>query len=86
MSKFCDRFRLLKAKSGKMQITIAADLGLRPQTVSYYINGREPDFDTLIAIAKYFDVTTNYLFLGLTNDPRRNLFLHRRIRYHHRCH
>lgn len=70
MSKFCERFRLLREKEKKTQATIAADLGLRPQTISYYMNGREPDFDTLISIAKYFDVTADYL-IGLTDDPNK---------------
>ncbi len=70
MSQFFTRLRLLKSKSQQTQREIAKNLGLRPQTMSYYMNGREPDFDTLIAIAKYFDVTTDYL-LGLTNDPHR---------------
>lgn len=47
---------------GKSQTEVARDLGLTAQAVSNYANGyREPDFETLIRLADYFDVTADYL-------------------------
>ncbi|WP_346705076.1 helix-turn-helix transcriptional regulator [uncultured Agathobaculum sp.] len=66
MSLFHERFRQLKEESGKTQSKIANDLGIKQQAVSYYANGREPDYDTLIAIASYFGVSADYL-LGISN-------------------
>ncbi len=66
MSLFHERFRQLKEESGKTQLQIATDLGLKQQAVSYYSNGREPDYDTLIMIAGYFGVSLDYL-LGMSD-------------------
>lgn len=38
---------------------------MTPQALSYYANGREPNYGTLIAMAEYFKVSTNYL-LGIS--------------------
>ncbi|MDD3229404.1 MAG: helix-turn-helix transcriptional regulator [Oscillospiraceae bacterium] len=65
MSLFHERFKSLRDSSGKTQAKIAEDLGMTPQALSYYANGREPNYDTLIAMAEYFHVTTDYL-LGVT--------------------
>lgn len=70
MSLFSERLRKLREQTGKTQAWVASDLGLRPQTMSYYINGREPDYDTLAKIAQYFNVTTDYL-VGLTDSPEK---------------
>lgn len=43
------------------------DLKLSPSTVSYYVSGkRSPNFEKLVEIAKYLDVSTDFL-LGLTD-------------------
>lgn len=70
MSLFAERFKQLKEITGKTQAIIASDLGVTPQAISYYANGREPNYDMLIKIADYFSVTTDYL-VGLTNSPTR---------------
>lgn len=67
MSIFHIRLKELKNQSSQPQSKIASDLGLTPQAFSYYINGREPNFDILTRIAKYFNVTTDYL-LGLSSS------------------
>lgn len=44
------------------QKEFASQVHLSPSAVSGYIQGtREPDFDTLIRIADYFKVSTDYL-------------------------
>ncbi len=65
MSSFRERLKLLKEISGKTQAEIATDLEITPQTLSYYFNGREPNYDMLIKLAKYFDVSVDYL-LGIS--------------------
>ena len=67
MSIFHVRLKELKNESAQPQSKIAADLGLTPQAFSYYINGREPNFEILIKISKYFNVTADYL-LGLSSS------------------
>lgn len=56
------KLRELMEKSGLTQQKVAYDLRISPQAVSHYITGRrEPDFETLIRIANYFNVSTDYL-------------------------
>ncbi len=66
MSKFTERFQELRKASNKTQAAIATDLELTPQTLSYYANGREPNYETLIKLADYFKVSTDYL-LGVSD-------------------
>lgn len=61
MSQFQARLKELKEASGKTQARIAEDLGITPQAFSYYMNGREPDYDILVKIAQYFNVSVDYL-------------------------
>lgn len=67
MSRFSERFKTQCVAANKTQLAISKDLGVTPQSVSQYTKGRETDFDTLIKIAKYFGVTTDYL-LGLAES------------------
>ncbi|MBR2175652.1 MAG: helix-turn-helix transcriptional regulator [Clostridia bacterium] len=51
---------------------MSIDLNLAQNTISQYETGvREPDFQTLIAIADYFNVSIDYL-LGRTENPNIN--------------
>lgn len=53
------------------QKQLAQDLHIEASTLNGYIKGKRcPDYDTLICMAEYFDVSTDYL-LGLTNTRRR---------------
>lgn len=65
MSNFHERFKSLRDSSGMSQAKIAEDLGMTPQALSYYVNGREPNYKTLIAMAEHFNVSTDYL-LGIS--------------------
>jgi len=67
MATFHEILRNLKEQSGKTQIQIAEELGMTPQNLSYYFNGREPSYETLIKLAQYFNVSTDYL-LGISNN------------------
>jgi len=57
-----ERLRALRAKKGISQRELARQLNLLPQTYSNYENGtREPSHETVVALADYFNVTTDYL-------------------------
>lgn len=68
---FHDRFRELlnEYKESHPQTTqaqIASSIGLTPQAFSYYLNGREPNYETLKKLAKFFKVSVDYL-IGQSN-------------------
>lgn len=53
----------LRLEKGISQRKLGEDLGVVNQTISFWENGkREPDMDTLLKIAKYFNVSLEYLF------------------------
>ena len=68
MNLFLPRLRELLAESGKMQKDICDELGISKQKLSNWKTGySEPNFDDIIMLAKYFDVSTDYL-LGLSDE------------------
>lgn len=61
---------LMSEKPVTTQEKLAEITGKTRQTVSQYVNGiSEPGYDTLVKIADYFHVSTDYL-LGRTKDKR----------------
>ena len=67
---FSIRFKNLIEENGLAQKQIAIDLHIADSTISGYLSDyRQPDFEMLIRIARYFDVTTDYL-LGLSEDKK----------------
>ncbi len=63
------RLKFLRKKRRLSQNKMAMDLNLSQHTVSRYENGeREADYQTLIKIADYFNVSIDYL-LERTDDP-----------------
>lgn len=59
---FGDRLRMLIEERDITQKELASQLNIAPSTVSSYVqNTREPDFATLKMLAKYFDVSIDYL-------------------------
>lgn len=68
---FGDILRNLLEEKNITQKQMAEDLNIAASTLGNYIrNTREPDFATLCRIAKYFDVSTDYL---LDYHPRYNI-------------
>ena len=52
----------LRLEKGLSQRMLGEDLGVVNQTVSFWeIGTNEPDYDMLIKIAEYFNVTVGYL-------------------------
>lgn len=66
---FAERLTKLRNEEGLKREDVAKVLGCSVSAVGNYENGnRTPDFDRLIALADFFETTTDFL-LGLTNTP-----------------
>lgn len=65
------RLKELRKQKGISQLKLAMDLSTNQNTISRYETGeREADYETLIKIADYFNVSIDYL-LGRTDNPNR---------------
>ncbi|MBQ2735637.1 MAG: helix-turn-helix transcriptional regulator [Clostridia bacterium] len=50
------------------QLKVAMDLSISREALSYYENGkRSPDLEMLVKLARYFNVSVDYLIFG--SDP-----------------
>lgn len=59
---FGDRLKLLRNRKGLSQAEFAKQIGVSKSSVNMYERGdREPNFETLEAIADYFNVDLDYL-------------------------
>lgn len=66
---FSEIFKSLRKNSGMTQKELGDCVGLSKAVVSKYENGMGyPTFDTLLRIAKYFGVTTDYLLGAETGE------------------
>lgn len=66
---FPNRLRLSREAKGLTQKELAAGISIGYQTYNHYETGRnEPDLSTVVLLAKYLNVSLDYL-LGRTNDP-----------------
>ena len=69
---FSKKIRNLRENKGINQEKLGKMLGLSASTVGMYEQGRrQPDNETLIKIAEFFDVSTDYL-LGITEVKNYN--------------
>ena len=69
--EFYERIRLLRKEKGLTQKEAAAELGVSYRALQCYeYNQRCPDLKGLIAIAKYYDVSLDYL-VGLSDVRER---------------
>ena len=61
---FGKKLKELRIEQGLSQQKLGEILGFCNQTISFWENGsREPDLDTLVKIARYFDVSFEELLL-----------------------
>ena len=61
------RIAALRRSRGLSQAQLAAKIGISPSAMGMYEQGRrEPAADTIVILAKFFGVSTDYL---LTGDP-----------------
>ena len=66
---FKERLKELRKMNGITQKELAEHLGFTHVAVVKWENGqREPDFSTIVKIAQFFNVSTDYL-LGKTDEP-----------------
>ncbi len=62
---FQTRLKELRKEDGVTQKTLAVAIGTTSDCIGFWENGRsEPSISEIIALAKYFGVTTDYL-LGI---------------------
>ena len=67
MNAFAKRMKELRSENNYTQNFIASKLGIRQQSYARYESGvGEPNLDTLVSIAKLFNVSTDYL-LGIAD-------------------
>lgn len=67
---FTVRLENLIEESDITQKDISTELHIAATTLNGYVNNhREPDLHTLIRLARYFDVSTDYL-LGLSDEKK----------------
>ena len=65
------RLRELRKQRGISQLKLAMDLSMNQNSISRYETGaHEADYETLIKLADYFDVSIDYL-LERTDNPKR---------------
>lgn len=59
------KIRELRKKCGITMKELGAAIGVAESTISQYETGkRQPDYETLLKIAEFFGVTTDYLLTG----------------------
>ena len=64
------RLKELRKGRGISQLKLAMDLSMNQNSISRYENGeREADYNTLIRLADYFQVSIDYL-LERTDNPK----------------
>lgn len=65
MEKFRERLKELRTEKGLSQMGLALEIGFGATAICYWETGsRIPSADAIIALAKYFEVSADYL-LGL---------------------
>ena len=67
MLMFWERFEKLCKESGTSPNAVCAKIGLSTATATHWKNGSVPKGDALAKLAKYFDVSVDYL-LGIEKE------------------
>ena len=71
VNKFGEKVEELLKENNYTKYKLAKDTGISKSVLSDYCKGKvQPTADTIIMIAKYFDVTTDFL-LGLEDEAGR---------------
>lgn len=74
-NKFSLKLRHLLTVNELTQKELSSKLQFAPSTIGGYMRGvTEPDFDTLVTIARFFNVSTDYLLgyneINMTDDVK----------------
>lgn len=68
---FSEKLRLLIEENDLTQKGLAKELHIPVSTFGGYVQGTsEPDFQTLVMIAKYFGVSSDYLLSNYSDDVK----------------
>jgi len=72
MPTIAERLNELREQNQVKREELAQVLGVSIRSISHYESGnRRPDYDGLLALADYFDVSLDYL-VGRSNDSERH--------------
>ena len=64
---FCERLKELRQEKNVGQVKLAESIGVSKGVISLWENGlREPSMSSLISIARFFEVSIDYL-VGMTD-------------------
>lgn len=75
---FSNRLKMLRTKKGLSQQNMADFLGITRQGYGKYEDGKsEPDHQSLVKLANYFDVTTDYLLGHDVNKDEVNYYMNK---------
>ncbi len=67
-NRFRDNLAYLLARQDRTGREVAEAVGTTPTSISRYLNGaRKPDVENVIKIARFFNVTTDWL-LGVSSE------------------
>jgi transcriptional regulator with XRE-family HTH domain len=67
--KLMDCHPVTKEKTSQRALSLA--IGIKPQTLSLYINGeRTPNIEIAYSLANYFGVSIDYLLTGISSDNK----------------
>lgn len=67
---FPERLKSLRVQNGVTQKAIADGIGVNPASLQRFEYGElKPKFDTVVRLADFFNVSTDYL-LGRTDNPK----------------
>ena len=72
MSVFSENLKSLRAFHNLTQRQLGIEIGASERGIqNYELDERKPNYEMLIALADYFDVSIDYL-VGRTNNPNMN--------------
>ena len=76
---FSKRLKHVRVLKGISQRQAAEDLNISPQNLSYYENGRDAGYGLLVRMARYYDVTVEYLIGASPVMQRENVDINKDI-------
>lgn len=76
---FSKRLKRVRELKGISQRQAAEDLNISPQNLSYYENGRDAGYGLLVRMARYYDVTVEYLIGASPVMQRENVDINKDI-------
>ncbi|MFL0477955.1 HTH-type transcriptional regulator Xre [Bacillus licheniformis] len=73
--RFGENLKKLRYEKNLSQKKLGNKLGLAESTIGMYEQGkRQPDYETLIKIADFFDVSIDYLIRGESKEAQEKIF------------